>query len=49
MKNYVLKTNLGEPINHTKALSLLEAKSFFALMKNLTVEQLLTIFIVEEI
>jgi len=48
MKNYLLKNSIGEVINQTKAISLLEAEEFFATIKNLSIHQLLNIFIVEE-
>jgi hypothetical protein len=49
MKKYVLKTKLGETINHTFTNSIEEAQTYFSKIKYLDVNQLLKIFIVEEV
>ena len=49
MKNYALKNSFGEVINQTKAISLSEAQEIFAIIKNLSLQELLSIFIVEEL
>ena len=47
MERYALKTQDGETINSIKAYSLNEAYGLFAKIKNLTIEDLEKIFIVE--
>lgn len=49
MKKYTLKTNIGEPISYTFANSIEEAQNFFSKIKNLKINKLLEIFIVEEV
>jgi hypothetical protein len=47
MERYALKTKGGETINSIKAHSLDEACKLFAKIKNITIEDLNKIFIVE--
>ena len=47
MERYALKTKDGETINSIKANNLIEAYGLFAKIKNLTIEDLNEIFIVE--
>ena len=49
MNRYALKTTCGEKINDTLANSYDEAVQFFSILKNLKINDLINIFIVEEI
>lgn len=48
MKKFVLKSKLGESIALNYSDDISEAEEFFAIMKNLKLNDLLRIFIVEE-
>jgi hypothetical protein len=47
MNRYALKNREGEIISYTKTENIFEASKIFASIKNLNVESLLEIFIVE--
>ena len=48
MKKYILKTKCGDIISRTKANNINEAQDFFSKTKNLSISNLLEIFLVEE-
>jgi hypothetical protein len=48
MKTYLLKTKKGEVINTTDQLRIEDAIWYFSIVKNITKEELLKIYIVEK-